>query len=103
MIESSHKQENWFTMGVISKSITGLGFIVKDLIVRWNERQCVINGPDEGRTEYIYNAIRFDIELPLEVQPGVESVEYYLEQAKSSILTMAQALASQEDGFYDPN
>jgi len=103
MIESSHKQENWFSMGPIVKPIDGTRFLIKDMMVRWNEQQRTIDGPDGVRTEYVYDTIRFDLELPLEVQPGIESVEYYLENAKSAILTIAHNLASQEEGFCGTN
>ena len=98
MIESSHKQEGWLTLGPITKSSAG-AFIIKDLIVRWNEQARTISGPDEDRIEYVYDALRFDLELPPEVQPGIEAVEYYLEQAKSAILSQAQNIVAQEGGF----
>ena len=97
MKERCHISLPWFSMGQIAG--TGSSFIISGLIVRWNEAVEAIDGPDGQQTSYSYDAIRFDLELPAEVQPGQEAVEYYLEQAKDTILAQAQALLAQEVGF----
>ena len=98
MIERSHLQLGWCTPGVIQKE--GSKWIVKDLLVRWNE-QTEERDMDGGETvtEYVYDAHRFDFELPPEVQPGREAVEFYLEAAQDAVLQLAQDLAAQEAGF----
>ena len=98
MIERSHLQLGWYTLGVVQKE--GSKWIVKDLLVRWNE-QIEERDMDGGETvtEYVYDAHRFDYELPLEVQPGLEAVEFYLEAAQAAVLQLAQDLAAQEAGF----
>jgi hypothetical protein len=53
----------------------------------------------ETITEYVYDAHRFDFELPPEVQPGLEAVEFYLEAAQVAVLQLAQDLAAREAGF----
>lgn len=89
MKEHSHLQLGWYTLGVIKKA--GSKWIIEGLLVRWNERTI--------EAEYVYDAHRFDYELPPEVQPGREAVEYYLEQAKLAVVQLAQDLAAQEAGF----
>lgn len=101
MIEHSHRQETWFSIGQIA--YLDSRWVIHDLLVRWNERKLTINGPEGAVVEYVYDAYRFDMEIPIEVQPGIEAVEYYIEQAKSAILIQAQNLAAQEVGFLDPN
>ena len=98
MKEHSHLQLGWYTLGVIQKE--GSKWIVKDLLVRWNE-QTEERDMDGGETvtEYVYDAHRFDFELPPEVQPGLEAVEFYLEAAQAAILQLAQDLEAQEAGF----
>ena len=101
MKEHSHLQLGWYTLGVIKKS--GPKWIIEGLLVRWNEQIEERDMDGETVTEYIYDAHRFDYELPPEVQPGVESVEYYLEAAQSAVLQLAHDLAAQEAGFVDPD
>ena len=98
MKEHSHISLGWYTLGVIQKE--GSKWIVKDLLVRWNE-QTEERDMDGGETvaEYVYDAHRFDFELPPEVQPGLEAVEFYLEAAQAAVLQLAQDLAAQEVGF----
>jgi len=98
MKEHSHLQLGWYTLGVIQKE--GSKWIVKDLLVRWNE-QTEERDMDGGETvaEYVYDAHRFDFELPPEAQPGLEAVEFYLEAAQAAILQLAQDLEAQEAGF----
>ena len=50
-------------------------------------------------TEYVYDAHRFDYEMPPEVRPGIEAVEYYLEAAQAAVLQLAHDLEAQEAGF----
>ena len=50
-------------------------------------------------TEYVYDAHRFDYELPPEISPGSEAVEFYLEAAQAAIIQLAQDLEAQEAGF----
>ena len=97
MIESSHKQENWYSMDKISRF--GSGWVIKDLLIRWNEQQVTVETDIAPRTEYVYDAYRFDYLLPVEVEPGLESVAYYLEAAKSAMIALAQAMVTQEEGF----
>lgn len=101
MIESSHEQKPWYGLGIIEKRRSG--WAIRDLLVRWNERQVERPICEEVQIEYQYDAYRFDYLLPVEVQPGVEAVEYYLEQAKSAIQAQAQALSEQEAGFNASN
>ena len=98
MKEHSHLQLGWYTLGVIKKS--GSKWIVKDLLVRWNE-QTEERDMDGGETvaEYVYDAHRFDYELPPEVQPGIEAIEFYLEAAQAAVLQLAQDLEAQGAGF----
>lgn len=101
MIESSHERKTWYEIGRIEKRRDG--WVIKDLLVRWNERQETRPIGELEQTEYLYDAHRWDFLLPVEVQPGTEAVEYYLEVAKSAIQVHAQALADQEDGFSASN
>lgn len=87
-------------MGKIITS--GTGCIIKDMIVRWNERQ-VTKDSDMPTTEFLYDAHRFDYLLPVEVSPGREAVEYFLESAKETIVVLAQNMAEQEAGLIDIN
>ena len=96
MIEYCHTSLPWFTLGQIVS--TGSGFIVQGLIVRWNETIEVMDGLEKTQ-QYVYDAYKFDLELPVEVEPGQEAVEYYLEQAKSAILALAQSRLAQCEGF----
>jgi len=79
MIERCHAVLPWFSLGQIVN--VGSGFVIKDLMVRWNERTEIREEP-EGSIEYVYDMYRFDLELPPEIEPGREAVEYYLEHAK---------------------
>ena len=101
MKEHSHLQLGWYTLGVIKKS--GSKWIIEGLLVRWNEQIEERDMDGETVTEYIYDAHRFDYDLPAEVQPGIEAVEYYLEAAQSAVLQLTQDLAAQEAGFVDPD
>jgi hypothetical protein len=84
-------------LGPIVKN--GGGWVIKDLLIRWNERTEIKQTEQGEQTEYIYDAYRFDYQLPVEVEPGIESVTYYLEAAKTEIIQLAQAIATQEAGF----
>ncbi len=98
MKEHSHISLGWYTLGVIKKA--GSKWIIEGLLVRWNE-QIEERDMDGGETvtEYVYDAHRFDFELPPEVQPGIEAVEFYLEAAQAAVLQLAQDLSAQEAGF----
>lgn len=97
MKEHSHLQLGWYTLGVIQKA--GSKWIIEGLLVRWNEQIEERDMDGETETEYVYDAHRFDYELPPEVQPGIEAVELYLEAARAAILQLAQDLGAQEAGF----
>ena len=99
MKEHSHLQLGWRTLGTIEKS--GSEWVLKDLLVRWNEHTEELEDMDGGETvtEYVYDAHRFDFELPPEVQPGLEAIEFYLEAAQAAVLQLAQDLEAQEAGF----
>ena len=101
MEERSNSSKNWYALGTIEKS--GSRWIVKDLLVRWNERTEEKETEDGPIVEYIYDAHRLDYDIPAEVQLGVEAVEYYLEAAQSAVLQLARDLAAQEAGFVDPD
>ena len=88
MIDKSNIQQPDIDIGPISRTTTGFAV---ELFVRWNETLT-----DD---EYTYDAYRFVYSLPVEVEPGLESVTYYLDVAKTSIIQLAQAMATQEDGF----
>ncbi len=97
MKEHSHRQLPWYSLGPIEK--IGSKWFIKDLYVRWNEQieeKEMDNGPI---IEYIYDAHRFNYELPVDIQPGVEAVEYYLSEAEDSVILLAQKLLAQEEGF----
>lgn len=97
MKEHSHIQLPWYTLGVIKKA--GSKWIIEGLLVRWNERTEKRETEFGVETEWVYDAHRFDFELPPEVQPGIEAVELYLEAAQAAILQLAQDLEAQEAGF----
>ena len=97
MKEHSHLQLGWYTLGVIKK--TGSKWIIEGLLVRWNEQIEERDMDGETVTEYVYDAHRFDYELPPKVQPGLEAVEFYLEEVKEAILQEAMDMAGQEAGF----
>jgi hypothetical protein len=97
MEERSNISKNWYELGTIEKS--GSRWIIRDLMIRWNERAEEKEMEDGPGTEYIYDTHRFDYELPVEIQPGTEAVEYYLEAAQDVVLKLAQDLATQEAGF----
>lgn len=88
MIDKSNIQQPAIDIGPISRTATGFAV---ELFVRWNEQV--------ANSEYTYDAYRFSYSLPVEVEPGIESVTYYLEAAKTAILQLAQAMATQEEGF----
>ena len=88
MIDKSNIQQPSIDIGPISRTATGFAV---ELFVRWNETLL-----DD---EYTYDAYRFIYQLPLEVEPGIESVTYYLDTAKTFIIQLAQAMAIQEAGF----
>ncbi len=97
MKEHSHLQLGWYTLGVIKKA--GSKWIIEGLLVRWNEQIEERDMDGETVTEYVYDAHRFDYELPPEIPPGIEAVELYLEAAQAAILQLAQDLAEHEAGF----
>ena len=97
MKEHSHRQLSWYTLGRIEK--IGTEWFIKDLYVRWNEQIENRETEDEPMIEYVYDMIRFDYKLPADVQPGIETVEYYLAEAKEAVILLAQKLVAQEDGF----
>ena len=98
MKEHSHISLGWYTLGVIQKA--GSKWIIKDLLVRWDEQIEELD-MDGGGTmiEYVYDAHRFDYELPPKVQPGSEAVEFYLEEVKEAILQEVKDMAGREAGF----
>lgn len=97
MKEHSHRQLPWYSLGPIEK--IGSKWFIKDLYVRWNEQIEEKEMGDGLITEYVYDAIRFNYELPVDVQPGVEAVEYYMSEAEEAVIQLAQSLLAQEDGF----
>jgi len=97
MEERSNSLKNWYELGTIEKS--GSRWVIKDLLIRWNERTEEKETEDGPIIEYIYDAHRFDYELPAEISPGLEAVELYLETTKDAIVLYAQNLAEQEAGF----
>ena len=99
MEERSNISKNWYELGTIEKS--GSRWVIKDLLVRWSERTEEKETEDGPIIEYIYDAHRFDFELPPEVQPGLEAVEYYLTEAKDAVVLLAQNLLAQEEGFHE--
>jgi len=97
MEERSNSSKNWYELGTIEKS--GSRWVIKDLLIRWNERTEEKETEDGPIVEYIYDAHRLDYELPVEISPGPEAVELYLETTKDAIVLYAQKLAEQEAGF----
>jgi hypothetical protein len=99
MIDRSNVLKTWYEFGEIVKGESG--WVIKNLLVRWNERQETREAEVGPETEYVYDAYRLNYILPVGVQPGQEAVEYYLEQAKTAVIQLAQDLLSQEEGFRD--
>jgi len=97
MKERSNIQQPWH--GVVNIERDGSRYVVRGLMVRWNEQTEEKETEDGTETEYVYDAHRFDFELPPEVQPGIEAVEFYLEAAQVAVLQLAQDLAAREAGF----
>ena len=97
MKERSNIQQPWH--GVVNIERDGSRYVIRNLLVRWNETTEEHETESGTETEYVYDAHRFDFELPPEVQPGLEAVEFYLEAAKDAVLQLAQDLAAQEAGF----
>jgi hypothetical protein len=97
MKERSNIQQPWH--GVVNIERDGSRYVVRDLLVRWNEQTEEKETEDGTEIEYVYDAHRFDFELPPEVQPGIEAVEFYLEAAQAAVLQLAQDLAAQEAEF----
>ena len=97
MKERSNIQQPWH--GVVNIERDGSRYVVRDLMVRWNEQTEEKETEDGTETEYVYDAHRFDFELPPEVQPCLEAVEFYLEAATAVVLQLAQDLEAQEAGF----
>ena len=89
-------QKNWYEFGKIVD--TGVGFEIRDLLIRWNER-IELHDDDDDMTEYIYDCHRFTIKLDESISPGQAAIEYYLECSKDAIIAKAQSLATQEAGF----
>ena len=103
MEDRSNVQKNWYELGPITK--TSVGWIIKDLLVRWNEHQEQRSGEGGVEAEYVYDAYRIDYILPIGVQPGTEAVEYYfsLESTKTAIMQLARDLSAQGGGFLGSN
>ena len=97
MKERSNIRQPWH--GVVNIERDGSRYVIRNLLVRWNETTEEHETESGTETEYIYDAHRFDFELPPEVQPGLEAVEFYLEAAQAAVLQLAQDLAAQEAGF----
>ena len=97
MKERSNIQQPWH--GVVNIERDGSRYVICNLLVRWNETTEEKETEDGTETEYVYDAHRFDYELPPEVQQGLEAVEFYLEAAQAAVLQLAQDLAAQEAGF----
>ena len=97
MKERSNIQQPWH--GVVNIERDGSRYVVRGLMVRWNEQTEEKETEDGTETEYVYDAHRFDFELPPEVQPGLEAVEFYLEAAQAAVLQLAQDLSAQVAGF----
>jgi hypothetical protein len=95
--DRSNIQKPWCELGPVAKSAGG--WIVKDLLIRWNETQETRQTDLGEQIEYVYDSYRFDYLLPVEIEPGQESVDYYLEAAKDVILKLAQDRLAQEVGF----
>ena len=97
MKERSNIQQPWH--GVVNIERDGSRYIIRDLMVRWNEQTEEKETEDGTETEYVYDAHRFDYELPPEIGPGNEAVEFYLEAAQAAIIQLAQDLEAHEAGF----
>ena len=97
MKERSNTQLPWHGICQIEKD--GTRWVIRDLLVRWGETTEQRETEEGTETEYIYTSHRIDVDLPPEVQPGIEAVELYLEAAKAAILQLAQDLGAQEAGF----
>ena len=97
MKERSNIQQPWH--GVVNIERDGSRYVIRNLLVRWNETTEEKETEDGTEIEYVYDAHRFDYELPPEVQPGIEAVEFYLEAAQAAVLQLAQDLEAQEAGF----
>jgi hypothetical protein len=97
VIESSHKQESWFSLEGIEKSSESAW--LARLLIRWNEQ--IVTRQDEmgGRVEYVYESHRFPYALPIGVHDHAEAISF-LENAKLGIIAAAQEQAAQEVGFY---
>lgn len=97
MQDRSNIQQNWYSFGSIEKN--DLGYVVRDLLLRWNERQ-ETRLTDSGQVvEYVYDAYKLNYQLPVEVSPGREAVKYYLTQMQDAIIQLAQNALEQEGGF----
>ena len=97
MEERSNIQQPWH--GVVNVECDGSRYVIRNILVRWNETIEEKEADEGTETEYVYDAHRFDYELPVEISLGVEAVEFYLEAAKDAVLQLAQDLATQEAGF----
>ena len=97
MKERSITQLPWHGICQIEKD--GTRWVIRNLLVRWNEQTEQRETETGTETEYVYTSHRIDVELPPEVQPGIEAVELYLEAAQAAILQLAQDLEAQEAGF----
>ena len=97
MKEKCHSNLPWYTLGQIVS--IGSGFVIRGLIVRWNEVVETVEGPEGQQVQYAYDAMKFDLALPTDVQPGKVAVELYLNSAKDSITAKAQNLLAQREGF----
>lgn len=97
MKERSNIQQPWH--GPVNVEPGGSGYVIHNLLVRWNEAAEQRETEEGTETEYVYDAHRFDYELPSEIQPGLEAVELYLEAAQAAVLQLAQDLEAQEAGF----
>lgn len=97
MKERSNIQQLWH--GAVNVEPGGSGYVIRNLLVRWNEQTEQRETETGTETEYVYTSHRIDVELPPEVQPGIEAAELYLEAAQAAILQLAQDLEAQEAGF----
>lgn len=97
MKERSNTQLPWHGICPIEKD--GTRWVIRGLLVRWNETTEERETVTGTETEYIYTSHRIDVDLPPEISPGLEAVELYLEAAQTAILQLAQDLAEQEVGF----
>lgn len=97
MKERSNTQLPWH--GICQIEQDGTRRVIHNLLVRWNETTEERETETGTETEYIYTSHRIDVDLPPEVQPGLEAIELYLEAAQAAILQLAQDLEAQEAGF----